>query len=195
VRSLVLRWTVAVAVTIAAFAAATWVCGALVLAALKMHDAGVRWGVAGGLGVAVAALAALWGASFATGEARQPQPQPGQAPEGAPPATAGPAADGGEVEAVNEIGGGTFQQPLQGRDLGAVTTGRPQPASAPSGSGDDDAPASAPPAKSGSTRNTIHDGLFLGPVIQGRDFGTVNVSQPSGPAASSPPAGDQTDQE
>jgi hypothetical protein len=35
---------VAVLVTIAAFGAATWICGAFVL---PMRDAGVRWGTSG----------------------------------------------------------------------------------------------------------------------------------------------------
>jgi hypothetical protein len=59
------RWCGAVAVTIMAFAAATWVAGALVLPSV-MHSSDIRWLVAAGLGVAVAALAALGGHSFAT---------------------------------------------------------------------------------------------------------------------------------
>ena len=59
------RWLVAVMVTVAAFAMTTWICGALILPVV-MRDPGVRWGVAGACGVAVAALAALWGHSFAS---------------------------------------------------------------------------------------------------------------------------------
>jgi hypothetical protein len=59
------RWTVAGMATIAAFGVVTWVCGAFVLPAI-MSDAPTRWSIAGCLGVAVAALVALWGHSFAT---------------------------------------------------------------------------------------------------------------------------------
>jgi len=100
------RWAVAVLVTIAAFAVATWICGAFVL---PMHDDGVRWGIAGGLGVAVAALAALWGHSYATAEDEQPA---------AEESTAAPAGTG---RTSNKISGGTFHGPvIQGRDIGAL---------------------------------------------------------------------------
>lgn len=172
---LTLRWTVAAAVTIAAFAAATWISGAFVLPAMKMHDAAVRWGIAGGLGVAIAALAALWGHSYATA-----QPQPEQSPGSASPAPAGPAPSGvSEGETRNEISGGTFQQSvLQGRDFGTITTGKPQPAAPPPQP--DDAAASRPPAAGrGDTHNAIRDGLFHGPVFQGRDVGAVNLNDPA----------------
>jgi len=98
-----LRWAVAVLVTIAAFAVATWICGAFVL---TVHDGGVRWGIAGGLGVAVAALAALWGHSYATGSQEKPA---------SPETRAGPSAAGGTS---NAISGGTFHGPvIQGRDI------------------------------------------------------------------------------
>src|SRR5260221_5827593 len=58
------KWLVAMAATIAAFGAASWVCGELILPAV-MKNSGIRWGLAGALGVAVAALAAMWGHSFA----------------------------------------------------------------------------------------------------------------------------------
>src|SRR5690242_7275432 len=121
---------VAALVTIVAFAAATWICGALVLPALKMHDTAAVWGVAGGLGVAVAALAALWGHSYATAEPRQAQPEPAPgSPAATNPGPASPASSGGTGETHNEIGGGTFQQPVvQGRDFGTLTTGTPHPA-------------------------------------------------------------------
>jgi 4-amino-4-deoxy-L-arabinose transferase-like glycosyltransferase len=123
------RWAVAVLVTIAAFAVATWVCGAF---ALPVRDGGVRWGIAGGLGVAVAALAALWGHSYATAEDQQPA-----------------------AEAVR-----------------------------------------AAPVGTGRTRNKISGGTFHGPVIQGRDTGTLNLTgsaaaehaQIPPPAADNPPA-------
>jgi hypothetical protein len=119
-----LRWAVAVLVTIAAFAAATWVCGAFVL---PMHDGGVRWGIAGGLGVAVAALAALWGHSYATAEHEHEHP--------------------------------------------------------------DAQTAHAAPARAGRTGNKISGGTFHGPVIQGRDIGTLNLADPAtGEHAQAPPA-------
>jgi len=102
-----LGWMVAVLVTIAAFAVVTWVCGAFVL---PMRDGGVRWGIAGGLGVAVAGLAALWGHSYATAEHEHPA---------AEEAHAAPADTG---RTSNKISGGTFHGPvIQGRDIGAVT--------------------------------------------------------------------------
>ena len=58
------RWLVAVVVTVAAFGVSLWVCGALLLPLVLRSEAD-RWVVSAGLGVAVAALAALWGASWA----------------------------------------------------------------------------------------------------------------------------------
>jgi hypothetical protein len=92
----------------------------------------VRWGIAGGLGVAVAALAALWGHSYATSEHAQP--------------------------AAEE--------------------------------------SHAAPADTGRTGNMISGGTFHGPVIQGRDIGTLNLTGPATaghaqappPAAGNPPA-------
>lgn len=51
--------------------AATWVAGALVLRPV-MHSPDIRWLVAAGLGVAVAALAALGGHSFVTRDTSEP---------------------------------------------------------------------------------------------------------------------------
>jgi hypothetical protein len=62
-----LRWLVAVVVTVAAFGVALWVCGALLLP-LWLKSGADRWVVAAGLGVAVAALAALGCASWAGGQ-------------------------------------------------------------------------------------------------------------------------------
>lgn len=59
------RWLVVCGATVAAFSAASWLSGALILP-LWIKSDGDRWVVAAGLGVAVAALAGLWGASFAT---------------------------------------------------------------------------------------------------------------------------------
>jgi hypothetical protein len=58
------RWLVAVVVTVAAFGVSMWVCGALLLPLVLKSEAD-RWVVAAGLGVAVAALAALGCASWA----------------------------------------------------------------------------------------------------------------------------------
>jgi hypothetical protein len=108
-----LRWVVAAAVTIAAFTAATCICGALVL---TMHDLAARWGIAGALGVAVAALAALWGHSYATTE-----PSHDLRPEATRPSLPAQAPASGEGETRNTIRGGTFQGPvIQGRDVGPL---------------------------------------------------------------------------
>jgi len=66
--SRVLRWFAAVVVTLVAFAAGTWVAGAIVLPHLVANQAD-RWVIAAGCGVAVAALAAMWGYRCATPEA------------------------------------------------------------------------------------------------------------------------------
>jgi hypothetical protein len=110
---LALKWAVAVLVTVAAFAAATWICGALVL---PIRDGGVRWGIAGGLGVAVAALAALWGHSYATAEHQQPELEPEKAQPDTP----------GKGSASFTISGGTFHGPVtQARDVGTINIGSP----------------------------------------------------------------------
>jgi hypothetical protein len=63
----VARWCAAVLVTVAAFGCAVWVSGAVLLPAVMTSGAD-RWVVAAGLGVAVAALAALGVHSWATRE-------------------------------------------------------------------------------------------------------------------------------
>ncbi|GGP00292.1 hypothetical protein [Wenjunlia tyrosinilytica] len=73
------RWVTAVAVTVAAFAVATWLCGALVLAPVVQDDA-TRWAVACGVGSAVAALAGMGGYGYATGWQRTPALSPVTAP-------------------------------------------------------------------------------------------------------------------
>lgn len=57
------RWLVAGVVTVTAFALSTWLGGALLG---RMHDSGIRWGLASALGLAVSGLAALWGKTFTT---------------------------------------------------------------------------------------------------------------------------------
>jgi hypothetical protein len=109
------RWLVASLVTVAAFAVTTLICGALVLPTV-MKDGGARWGVASGLGVAVAALAALWGHSFATAEASK---NPVHAASGAVPTTTA-----GRGKTSNKISGGTFHQPvIQGRYISGPVIG------------------------------------------------------------------------
>jgi hypothetical protein len=122
VRRSALRWGVAAAVTIAAFTAATWISGALVL---TMHDNAVKWGIAGGLGVAAAALAALWGQSYATAE---PSAEPEERP------LPGPARSSGS--STFTISGGTFNAPVTlAHDIGIINLTTPSPA-----------PAQLPPA-------------------------------------------------
>jgi len=58
------RWLVAVVVIVAAFGVSLWICGALLLP-LWLKSGADRWVVAAGLGVAVAALAAVGCASWA----------------------------------------------------------------------------------------------------------------------------------
>jgi hypothetical protein len=60
-------------VTIAVFVVGTWVGGAVVLPHL-MRSSDARWAVAASFGVAVAALAALWGHWFATRESSVANP-------------------------------------------------------------------------------------------------------------------------
>ena len=85
-----------------------------------MKDPGIRWVVAGALGVAVAALAALWGHSFAIEQ--QPETGPGGNPGAAPKAT--PTGSG---NVHNKISDGTFHGPvIQGRDFsGPISVGTP----------------------------------------------------------------------
>jgi hypothetical protein len=91
-------------VTIAAFALPAWICGALILRPF-VDDLGVRWGLAGALGVAVAALAALWGHSFAkSAKSRELDPVDVQGPA--------PAAGTVSGSTHNEISDGTFHGPV-----------------------------------------------------------------------------------
>jgi hypothetical protein len=72
----VARWCIAGLATAAVFAAGTALSGLVILAPL-VRAAADRWVIASGLGVAVAALAALWGASWAGAEDRQARLQAG----------------------------------------------------------------------------------------------------------------------
>jgi hypothetical protein len=67
------RWVAAALATVAAFSLSTWICGALVLP-LVLKDPAIRWGLASALGVAMAALAALWGIGFAVQDQEDREP-------------------------------------------------------------------------------------------------------------------------
>jgi hypothetical protein len=95
------RWSFATVVTIAAFTLVTWLCGALVLPHM-LADPAVRWGISGCLGVAVAALAALWGHSFAAGG------QHAESADNSGPAAATQTRRTLSADTHNEISGGTF---------------------------------------------------------------------------------------
>lgn len=85
------RGSVAVLVTVAAFGIAAWISGAFLLPSI-MKSGADRWVLAAGLGVAVAALAALWGHSWAR---REGETSPGRGEQSARSASlAGPAAGG-----------------------------------------------------------------------------------------------------
>jgi hypothetical protein len=89
------RWLVAVVVTVAAFGVSLWVCGALLLP-LWLKSGPDRWVVAAGLGVAVAALAALGGASWA-GQSEDPSSGPEKRSISA----------GGDITGIASTGNGT----------------------------------------------------------------------------------------
>lgn len=122
-----LRWSLAAVVTVAAFTAVTWLSGAFVL---SMRDGGVRWGIAASLGVAVAALAALWGHSYASAHAEEPTAE-----------TAKPAATGvSAASPTYEVSGGTFYGPVfQGHDMSFINPAYPAAAR----------PAESPPSTAG----------------------------------------------
>lgn len=111
------RWLVAALVTVAAFSVATWACGVLILLTLT-RDPGVRWGISASVGVAVSALAALWGHGFAS-----------RASEAADQ-DAGSATGTIHCQDVhNEITGGIVGgHVVQARDVhGSVSFGFPEP--------------------------------------------------------------------
>ena len=89
------RWLVAVVVTVAAFGVSLWVCGALLLP-LWLKSGADRWVVAAGLGVAVAALAALGCASWA-GQSEDSSSGPGKRSISA----------GGDISGIASTGDGT----------------------------------------------------------------------------------------
>lgn len=61
------RWLVAFGATVACFAVSLWVSETLILP-LWVKNESDRWVIASSIGVALAALAGLWGADFAQAE-------------------------------------------------------------------------------------------------------------------------------
>jgi len=100
-----IRWLVAGLVTAAVFAATLLVSAALVLPLWIKSDAD-RWVVAGSVGVAMAALAALWGAGFARREKNGGSAQAAQAAQPADPSATGISmrADASEHGRVYQAG-------------------------------------------------------------------------------------------
>jgi hypothetical protein len=94
------RWSVAVLVTAAAFGVGAWISGAFLLPAV-MKSGADRWVLAAGMGVAVAALAALWGHSWAR---REGEASPGRGAQSAGSAAAASPAAGGE-RSITAAGG------------------------------------------------------------------------------------------
>jgi hypothetical protein len=66
----VIRWLVAIGVTAGTFAISLYVSGSVLLPLWIKSDPD-RWVIAAGLGVALAALAALWGINFARSKDKQ----------------------------------------------------------------------------------------------------------------------------
>lgn len=64
---IIVRWLTAAVVTMAVLAISIWVAGAYVVPLWVKPDSD-RWAIASSAGVALAALAALWGAAFAQRE-------------------------------------------------------------------------------------------------------------------------------
>jgi hypothetical protein len=103
----IVRWSAAGLVTLIAFAVPAWISAAIILPAI-IKDPGIRWGIAGSVGVALAGLAALWGHSFATA-AVQPHEATSECDRHA-------TTRSGNVS--NEISGGILHGPvMQGRDF------------------------------------------------------------------------------
>jgi hypothetical protein len=61
------RWLVAAGMTLGVFSVSLWISGAFILP-LWVKSGPDRWVIATGVGVAIAALAALWGVGFARHE-------------------------------------------------------------------------------------------------------------------------------
>jgi len=89
----ILRWWIAGLVVAATFAVTTWAGGAYVLP-LVMKSSSDRWVIAAGVGVAIAALAGLWGQSWATRES---------SPASAPPSKPSDATGNRTISAHGNI--------------------------------------------------------------------------------------------
>ncbi|MEW2287512.1 hypothetical protein [Streptomyces sp. NPDC047841] len=143
------RWVTAAGVTVAAFAVPALVCGRWALVPV-VADTATRWAVACALGTAVAALAVLWGQSFAAAAAPTPP-------------TATVAASGNRAVAVN------------GPVNGTITTGdRGTPAPAPgprSASRQGPAPTPTTPESvvASGERSVALGGGFTGDIVTGDD--------------------------
>jgi hypothetical protein len=61
------RWLAALGATVTVLGISIWLSGAYLLP-LWIKSGSDRWGIASGIGVAMAAFAALWGSTFAQGE-------------------------------------------------------------------------------------------------------------------------------
>ena len=103
----------AIVVTIASFAVCTWIAGAAVLPKL-IRDHADRWVIAAGCGVALAALAGLWGYRFATAEAED-APDDGGSPQSTATASGERSISiGGDQRGIASTGDNTVN--LQGRE-------------------------------------------------------------------------------
>lgn len=105
------RWSAAALVVAGVFAVTVWVSGTFVLP-LVLASSADRWVVAAGLGVAVAALAALWGQSWATLEGHE-TPGGDEEPCGAHAPPEGSmtgdrsVTTGGDISGIASTGDGT----------------------------------------------------------------------------------------
>ncbi|WP_229848991.1 hypothetical protein [Streptomyces melanogenes] len=134
--------------TVAAFAVATWLCGALVLAPVVPDDA-TRWALACGVGSAVAALAGMGGYGYAT--------RPQQTPE-SPPVT---TASGVRSVAI----GGNSHGPINTGDTTPAAPAAPDAVPPPTGPA---GPAQPPPgAASSGVRSVAIGGDSHGPINTG----------------------------
>ncbi|MFB6578105.1 hypothetical protein ACFCYC_11820 [Streptomyces sp. NPDC056402] len=150
------RWFTAAGVTVLAFATPSVVCGLWVLPSV-IQDPGTRWAVASALGAAVAALAVLWGQSFAASPTTTAAPPP--------PATV--IASGNRAVAV------------EGDMEGNITTGnRGGPAMPPTGGQPPAAPGSPEPVPPGSVVGSGDRAAALRGKIKGD---VTTGDQPGGP--------------
>lgn len=114
------RWSVAGIVVLAAFVVPTWLCGTFILTG-ALTDPAVRWTVAASAGLAISALATLWGHSFAkraetTSEADTAENATAKAAKGKP----------GNVRNTIKAKGGVFLGPVtQARDISVTHSGKP----------------------------------------------------------------------